>query len=119
MFPLRVGTGYNYQNAMTDLHHAHERALEASGIEPRFRVYDLRHTYGTRAIEAGMNPLTLAKLMGHADLKTTQRYVHLSKQHLAEAQRRMEEFRAELEIAEAEQMAARDSERTETKRVIQ
>jgi len=104
---------------MTDLHHAHERALEASGIEPRFRVYDLRHTYGTRAIEAGMNPLTLAKLMGHADLKTTQRYVHLSKQHLAEAQRRMEEFRAELEIAEAEQMAARDSERTETKRVIQ
>ena len=30
-----------------------------------------------RAVEAGMNPLTLAKLMGHADLKTTMRYVHL------------------------------------------
>jgi integrase len=119
LFPMRVGTGYNYQSAMTDLHHAHERALKASGIKPRFRIYDLRHTYGTRAIEAGLDPLTLAKLMGHADLRTTQRYVHLSKQHLAEAQTRMEKFRAELEIAEPERIAARDPARTERKQVIQ
>jgi integrase len=109
LFPQRVGTGSDYGRAMNDLHHAHERALKASGIEPRFRIYDLRHTYGTRAIEAGMNPLTLAKLMGHADLKTTQRYVHLSKQHLGEAQKRMEDFRAVLEIADAEQRAAHRS----------
>ena len=103
LFPRRIGTGSDYERAMSDLHHAHERALKASGIEPRFRVYDLRHTYGTRAIEGGMNPLTLSKLMGHADLKTTQRYVHLSNQHLGEAQKRVEEFRAALEIADAEQ----------------
>ncbi len=109
LFPQRVGTGSDYGRAMNDLHHAHERALKASGIEPRFRIYDLRHTYGTRAIEAGMNPLTLAKLMGHADLKTTQRYVHLSKQHLGEAQKRMEDFRAALEIADAEQRAVQGS----------
>jgi len=41
-------------------------------------------------------------------LKTTQRYVHFSKQHLAEAQKCMEEFRAALEIADAEQRVARD-----------
>jgi integrase len=114
LFPRRVGTGSDYGRAMNDLHDAHERALKASGIEPRFRIYDLRHTYGTRAIEAGLNPLTLAKLMGHADLKTTQRYVHLSKQHLAEAQKRMEEFRAALEIADAEQGAGHGSGATET-----
>jgi len=114
LFPQRVGTGSDYERAMNDLHHAHERALKASGIEPRFRLYDLRHTYGTRAIEAGMNPLTLAKLMGHADLKTTQRYVHLSKQHLGEAQKRIEEFRATLEIADAEQSAASLSESRQT-----
>jgi integrase len=106
LFPQRIGTGSDYERAMNDLHHAHERALKASGIEPRFRLYDLRHTYGTRAIESGMNPLTLSKLMGHADLKTTQRYVHLSKQHLCEAQKRVEEFRAALEIADAEQQRA-------------
>jgi integrase len=106
LFPQRIGTGSDYERAMNDLHHAHDRALKASGLEPRFRLYDLRHTYGTRAIEAGVNPLTLAKLMGHADLKTTQRYVHLSKQHLGEAQKRVEEFRAVLEIADAEQSAS-------------
>jgi len=113
LFPQRVGTGSDYQRAMNDLHHAHERAVKASGIEPRFRLYDLRHTYGTRAIEGGMNPLTLSKLMGHADLKTTMRYVHLSKQHLAEAQRQVEEFRAKLEISQAEEYIAPHSRSTE------
>jgi integrase len=42
------------------------------------------------------------RLMGHADLKTTSRYVHLSNRHLGEAQKRIEVYRAEREIAEAE-----------------
>jgi len=42
------------------------------------------------------------RLMGHADLKTTLRYVHLSKRHLVEAQTKIERYRAEREIAEAE-----------------
>jgi len=105
LFPLRVGGGHDWKQPMKQLQPAHRKAIKESGIEPEFRIYDLRHTYGTRAIEAGMNPLTLMKLMGHADLKTTLRYVHLSKEHLAEAQKRMEEFRAAAEIAEAERKA--------------
>jgi hypothetical protein len=42
------------------------------------------------------------KLMGHADLNTTSRYVHLSKRHLADAQKKIEQYRAAREIAEAE-----------------
>jgi integrase/recombinase XerD len=87
---------------MTTVHKAHSEALRGSGVNPPFQIYDLRHTYGTRAIEAGMDSMTLARLMGHADLKTTQRYVHLSKRHLAEAQAKVEQFRAVREIAEAE-----------------
>ena len=49
-----------------------------------------------------------------------QRYVHFSKQHLAEAQKHMEEFRATLEIADVEQRTiTRDTGGTDGKRVIQ
>jgi integrase len=102
LFPLRVGNGQDWTAPMNELQSAHARALRESKIAQSFRVYDLRHTYATRAIESGTDPLTLMKLMGHADLKTTLRYVHLSKRHLSEAQDKIEKHRAEREIAEAE-----------------
>ncbi len=112
LFPLRIGNEtlagmprslcYDWTQPMNELQPAHMRALRDSKIAPPFRIYDLRHTYGTRAAEAGMDVLTLQRLMGHADLKTTARYVHLSKRHLADAQTRIERHRAEREIAEAE-----------------
>lgn len=79
---------------MTELEPAHHRALRKSGIEPPFRLYDLRHTYGTRAIEAAIDVFSVAKLMGHADPDTAQRYVHLSKAHLEDAQKKIERFLA-------------------------
>ncbi len=94
VFPRRVGNGYDWTRPMTEVEPAHLRALESSGIKPPFRLYDLRHTYGTRAIEAGIDIFSVAKLMGHADLSTTQRYVHLSKGHLEDAQKKIERFRA-------------------------
>jgi site-specific recombinase XerD len=78
---------------MTELEPAHLRALRKSRIQPPFRLYDLRRTYGTRAVEAGIDVFSVAKLMGHADLRTTERYVHLSKSHLKDAQKRIERFR--------------------------
>lgn len=102
LFPLRIGNGHDWAQPMNELEPAHLRALRDSKITPSFRIYDLRHTYGTRAIEGGTDPLSLMRLMGHADLKTTARYVHLSKGHLAEAQKRIEQYRATKEIAEAE-----------------
>ena len=105
LFPLRVGGGHDWKQPMKQLQPAHRKALSDSKIKPGFRLYDLRHTFGTRAAEAGTDPLTLARIMGHADLKTTQRYVHLSKRHLADAQTKIERFRIEREIAEAEQQS--------------
>jgi integrase len=102
IFPVRVGRGIDWTRQMCELHPAHYQALEDSAIQPGFQLYDLRHTYGTRAVEGGTDPLTLMRLMGHSDLKTTMRYVHLSKRHLADAQVKIERYRAEREIAEAE-----------------
>lgn len=43
----------------------------------KINIHGLRHTYGTRATRRGVPTVTLAKLMGHASVATTQKYVHL------------------------------------------
>lgn len=101
LFPLRVGNGHDWSQPMNELDPAHRKALRVSKVA-RFRIYDLRHTAATRAAEAGADVLSLAKLLGHSDLKTTERYVHLSKKHLGHVTIRIEQHRAEQEIAEAE-----------------
>jgi integrase len=106
VFPFRKGFGLpDWNRPMTQLWNAHKQALQKSKIRPAFTLYDCRHTYGTRAIEGGIDPLTLMRLMGHANLATTNRYVHLSQNHLADAQKRIEAYRLERAFAEAEQAA--------------
>lgn len=48
-------------------------------------AYSLRHTSATDAVGAGIKGFTLAELMGHSDVRMTQRYVHLRPDHLIEA----------------------------------
>jgi len=49
-------------------------ALERAGL-PKLRLHDLRHTFGTLAVQAF--PLSDVKAyMGHADIATTMIYVH-------------------------------------------
>ena len=45
-------------------------------IEPPITatIYDLRHTFATRMVGLGMPAVTLQKIMGHADIKTTLTY---------------------------------------------
>ncbi len=106
IFPFRKGFGKSdWNRPMTQLWNAHKKALQKSKIRPAFTLYDCRHTYGTRAIEGGIDPLTLMRLMGHANLATTNRYVHLSQDHLADAQRRIETYRLQKAFADAERAA--------------
>lgn len=46
--------------------------LELSDIT----FHDLRHTFATRLADAGVDPFTIAEILGHSDLKMTKRYTH-------------------------------------------
>ena len=58
----------------------------------RFSMHALRHTYATRAIERGVMPKVLQKLLGHSSIKTTMdRYVHVTDASLTIAVQQFEQ----------------------------
>ena len=69
-----------------------------------FRLYDLRHTFGSRAVMAGVDLPTLKELMGHSSITMTMRYVHPTPQHKKEALRKVEKFQGTPKIAPSLEM---------------
>lgn len=65
-----------------------ETAVRRAGIED-FKFHDLRHTFASRLVMAGVNIRTVQQLMGHKDIRMTMRYSHLSDDHLKEAVNRL------------------------------
>jgi integrase len=52
------------------------RLVDRAGV-PRIRLHDVRHTYATMAMDAGVNPKLLSDRIGHAnELVTLQIYTH-------------------------------------------
>ena len=60
---------------ITEIKRSFTTALRLSGIKGA-TFHTTRHTFGTRLGDAGYNAFEIAELMGHSDIKTSQRYVH-------------------------------------------
>ena len=56
------------------------KALEKSGIQD-FKIHDLRHTFASNLIMAGVDLMTVKELLGHKTIEMTLRYSHLAPDH--------------------------------------
>ena len=86
LFPGRVeGASIVKVNA------AHTATVKRSGVAP-FRLYDLRHTWATRAAMAGVDLVTLAAMLGHSRIQMVLRYAHPTEEHQFQAMRKLQSY---------------------------
>ncbi len=79
VFPSPISNG-----PLTDVKNGFEAVLKAAIIQG-FRFHDLRHTFASRLVMAGVDINTVRELMTHSDIKMTLVYAHLSPDHKAAA----------------------------------
>jgi len=68
-----------------DFQHFVQRWFKPAQLKAGVRAisfHDLRHTFASLLAMAGVSVFDIQKLMGHSDIKTTMRYMHLAPEHL-------------------------------------
>ena len=69
---------------------AFKKACSAAEITD-FRFHDLRHTFASNLVMAGVDLVTVKELMGHVGIAMTVRYSHLVPEHKAQAVTKLSE----------------------------
>jgi len=76
VFPSKSGKPF------VNIYSAWDNARKRAGL-PHVRLHDLRHTFASTLVNAGVPLYTVQKLLGHSTITVTQRYAHLTQDSLA------------------------------------
>lgn len=60
-----------------NLHYPWDKVRRAAGLDG-VSMHDLRHSFASNLVNSGRSIYEVGKLLGHSQVKTTQRYAHLS-----------------------------------------
>jgi len=87
--PRQEGNDYLFPSPKTgkpfvSIFHSWDTARRKAGLQD-VRIHDLRHSFASYVINAGHSLYEVQKLLGHTQVKTTQRYAHLSQESLLTA----------------------------------
>lgn len=101
LFP-GVENGWRADRPITQkvLWEACQEAKRRAGIKKRVSPHLIRHSFATHLLENGADLPTLQAILGHADLRATSIYLHLSQRHLKSAKRPL----ADIDISNLDQL---------------
>jgi integrase/recombinase XerD len=93
LFPSSAGhRGQEQPISDKTVWHVCKGAAVRAGIQKKIGPHTLRHSFATHHMEAGTDLRTIQLLLGHADLKHTTVYLHLSQRHLHAATSPLEQL---------------------------
>lgn len=93
---LRNDSKWVFYNASTgknvvSFRRGFEMAVKRSGLG-KVRIHDLRHTFASLLVKEGVPLYHVSQLLGHSDVRITQRYAHLSPNSLASVLDKLPDF---------------------------
>ena len=83
-----VFAGASPDEPLTDVKKAWASLMKRAKLTA-FRFHDLRHTFASKLVMAGVDLNTVRELLGHSDIAMTLRYAHLAPEHKANAVERL------------------------------
>ncbi len=71
-----------------------QRAKEKAGIKQNGSMHMLRHSFATHLLDKGIDVVFIQKLLGHNDIKTTLKYLHVTNKDLVHILSPLEDIEA-------------------------